>query len=283
MVLRRRLDHLAGLYLPADPHDPDAVPSVLINVAHPLSKQRFTAAHELGHHVRDKDVSLDQDTEWFARGEEQGTERERLAEAFAAWFLMPKRLVLSVLADLGLPADTLDAGGAYALSLALGTSYTATVQHLVDMSMLTGSRATSLLRLTPQTIKKDLGGMDVVTNAWRDVHRLTLTRDEARVTAQGGDAILVDAPEIPSSGYLWGVRAAVDGVVLVRDEYHAQDPDTLGGRGYHRFLFRVERAGEWEVALELRRPWQDAAVDTARVVILARPRYPSLRGLARVF
>lgn len=68
VVLRRRLDHLAGLYLPADPHDPDAIPSVLINVAHPLSKQRFTAAHELGHHVRDKNVSLNQDTEWFARG-----------------------------------------------------------------------------------------------------------------------------------------------------------------------------------------------------------------------
>jgi len=271
LVVRRRLDHLAGLYLPADLHDPDAVPSVLINVAHPASKQRFTAAHELGHHARDKNVSLDRDTEWLARGDAQGAERERLAEAFAAWFLMPQRLVLRLLADLGFQADTLDADGAYALSLALGTSYTATVRHLADMQEISTQRSEHLLRITPQTIKQEIGGLDVAANSWKDIHRLAVTQEEVRVTAQEGDVLLIDAPETPSSGYLWAVRTPADGVALIRDEYRAYDPDALGGRGQHRFLFRMEEAGEWDMVLELRRPWQHAAVDTARVVVIVYP------------
>jgi len=40
LVFRRRLDHLAGLYLPPDPQEGRDVPAVLINLAHPPSKQR---------------------------------------------------------------------------------------------------------------------------------------------------------------------------------------------------------------------------------------------------
>ncbi len=91
-VLRRRLDRLAGAYLTGDIVDGSA--GVLINVAHPLTKQRFTAAHELCHHRRDRHIALDEDTEWLSRGENGASDRERIAEAFASWFLMPKPLVM---------------------------------------------------------------------------------------------------------------------------------------------------------------------------------------------
>jgi Zn-dependent peptidase ImmA (M78 family) len=71
LVFRRRLDGVAGLYLPAKVAG--GVPGVLINVVHPATKQRFTAAHELWHHRRDRAVVLDIETEWMARGEDRHT------------------------------------------------------------------------------------------------------------------------------------------------------------------------------------------------------------------
>ncbi len=270
LVLRRRLDHLAGLYLPPDPRDGRDVPAVLVNVAHPPSKQRFTAAHELGHHRRDHDVSLDNDTEWLARGEAPASERERMAEAFAAWFLMPKRLVVATLAALDLHADALTADGVYALSLELGTSYAATVRHLADMNLLTTRRGEQLLRVAPQSIKRELGGLDVAADTRRDVHLFHVGRPDARVALLEGDALVLEAPEAPSSGYLWQVTPPA-GLALVRDEYRSTDA-ALGGRGWHRFLFRAETTGRWDVALELRRPWQQgAAAEVAHVTVVARP------------
>ena len=42
---------LEGVYIPAT--DEDDLPTVGINVNRPITRQRFTAAHELCHHFRD--------------------------------------------------------------------------------------------------------------------------------------------------------------------------------------------------------------------------------------
>src|SRR6266508_3092921 len=105
LVIRRRLYGVAGLYLPG--HAAGGPAGVLINVVHPPTKQRFTAAHELWHHRRDREAVLDADTEWIARGENRHSDRERLAEAFAAWFLMPRRLVRAVLDEIGISPSAL--------------------------------------------------------------------------------------------------------------------------------------------------------------------------------
>lgn len=272
LVLRRRLDHLAGLYLPPEPSEGRVVPAVLINVAHVPSRQRFTAAHELCHHLRDHTIILDSETELLTRGEIPASDRERIAEAFAAWFLMPKRLVLSSLATLGLQPATLSPEGAYALSLALGTSYAATVHHLADMRLLTTRRSEELVRVEPQAIKRAIGGLDAMVDAWKDVHLVQVGDPEMRVFALEGDVLIVQAPEVPSSGYLWQIPASTTGLALVRDEYREPGDSVLGGRGQHRFVFRVESAGSWDVALELRRPWQrDMAAETTRVHVTAQP------------
>src|SRR5205809_375622 len=83
VVIRRPLAGLAGLYLPSQDGNP---PGVILNAVHPLSKQRYTAAHELAHHRRDGQVVLDEDTEWMPRAAPALSERERIAEAFSAWF-----------------------------------------------------------------------------------------------------------------------------------------------------------------------------------------------------
>lgn len=270
LVMRQRLDHVAGVYLPAD--ETGGVPGVLINVAHPPSRQRFTAAHELAHHRRDHQATLDVDTEWIARGEDGTSDRERLAEAFAAWFLMPKRLVVATLAGLGLEAPRLQPAGAYALALELGTSYEATVRHLADMHLIVAAHRDRLLRSTPQAIKRELGAVDVMADSWKDTWVIRPSRPAWIVSALEGDAVIMELPAAPSSGYLWEAIALPDSLEFVRDEYRPEDEAALGGEGTHRFYFRVEGAGRRHVRLEMRRPWQRAApAEAVEVEITAAP------------
>jgi Zn-dependent peptidase ImmA (M78 family) len=69
------------------------------NIAHPLVRQRFTIAHELGHYVlHSSDSTLFIDEHYFAafrdRRSGDGTDaREREANSFAACLLMPAHLL----------------------------------------------------------------------------------------------------------------------------------------------------------------------------------------------
>ncbi len=272
VVMRQRLDGFAGMYIPADPAEGNA-PGVLINAAHPLSRQRFTAAHELAHHRRDRQLVLDRETGWAARGDDRASDVERFAEAFAAWFLMPKALVEAALDALGLRASQLTPEGAYTLSLELGTSFDATVYHLADMQVITRAHANRLQKSTPQAIKRALGASDILADAWKDVWLIRPTRPAWSVGALEGDAVVVEVSETPSSGYRWLPAPVPVGLALVRDEYRVLDEHALGGRGVHRFLFRVEAPGQQELLLEMRRPWQrGTAAETLRIPITAVPR-----------
>lgn len=271
-AMRRRLDGLAGLYIPAEPNG-DGLPGVLINAAHPLSKQRFTAAHELSHHRRDHAVVFDEDTEWFGRGGRPASDRERFAEAFAAWFLMPKRLVQATLTSLGLQANDLSPKDAYALSLELGTSYAATVHHLSNMGLISRSHRERLNRVQPRSIKQSLGVVEALADSWKNAWVLRgLTKLPIARTVQEGDAIVVEVPESPSSGYLWQPATVSPGLALIKEEYLADHPEQIGGKGLHRFLYRVDTSGQQRVELEMRRPWLNGPpVETWAAQIRANP------------
>lgn len=73
-------EKLEGVYIPASSEDDIAV--VGINANRPITRQRFTAAHELCHHFRDADKQIS-----CLIGSNK--EIERFAEAFAAAVLMP--------------------------------------------------------------------------------------------------------------------------------------------------------------------------------------------------
>jgi Zn-dependent peptidase ImmA (M78 family)/predicted secreted protein len=270
VVLRRRLDRMAGLYIPGDPRTgrPDGV---LINAAHPPSKQRYTAAHELAHHRRDRRAVLDKDTEWLGRGGEE-SEQERFAEAFAAWFLMPKDLVQRTLDRLELMPTSLDAGGAYALSLELGTSYRATVNHLGDIRLIGSAQRQHLLGVSPQTVKQSLGASDVAADAWKDIWLIGSSLNLHQIHPMEGDALVLALPEIPSSGYLWQAAELPSWLELVRDEYRVAPEEFVGGHGEHRFFIRVGGRGYQRVRFSMSRPWQpDAVAESFQLDIVAQP------------
>lgn len=72
---------LEGMYLPAQ--DDDDVPVVGINIKRPITRQRFTAAHELCHHIKDSRSSQVCDLG-------STSPVEKYADAFAAELLMPR-------------------------------------------------------------------------------------------------------------------------------------------------------------------------------------------------
>lgn len=274
LVMRQSLDRLSGAYLPASSTVGNR-PGVLINVAHPLSRQRYTAAHELWHHRRDSDLILDADTEWLARGEKGQSDRERLAEAFASWFLMPKRLVESMIDMLDMTAQSLDEQSVYGLALELGTSYAATVSQLHGLKLITATVRDRLLRTTPQTIKRTLGDVDAMSDSWKDIRLIGPRAQQRAVRAMEGDVVVLDMPEVPSSGYLWQPAELPEMVSLVRDEYRPLVPEILGGNGVHRFVFSVLQSGQNRIRLELGRPWQQGRMVEAQDIELVAEAKPA--------
>lgn len=80
-------EDLEGIYLV--PEDDNDVPFVGINSKRKITRQRFTAAHELCHHLKDCK------NEVCPKGEMRD-KIEQFAEKFAAELLMPRKLFLSV-------------------------------------------------------------------------------------------------------------------------------------------------------------------------------------------
>lgn len=76
----RNFNKLEGVYIPAQ--SADDIPIVGINVNRPITRQRFTAAHELCHHFRDADKQV-------ACPIGQKNASEYFADAFASAVLMP--------------------------------------------------------------------------------------------------------------------------------------------------------------------------------------------------
>src|SRR5262249_24200727 len=123
-LLFRRLGPLCGMYKRYG----DA-PGIMINAEHPLSLQRYTAAHEYGHHVLGHSASADEE-ERIERWPRDP--REVAVQAFAGEFLMPLHLVNYTLRTMGLPGKDLPLTSlqVYQLALDLGVSYRAAVTQL---------------------------------------------------------------------------------------------------------------------------------------------------------
>lgn len=90
-LLLRPLNGLLGAYLR------EPTPGILITTQRPLSIQRFTAAHELGHFYLDHKPSLDDENVLRRSPFQNGglpDLQELEANTFAAAFLMPRWLVM---------------------------------------------------------------------------------------------------------------------------------------------------------------------------------------------
>jgi Zn-dependent peptidase ImmA (M78 family)/predicted secreted protein len=253
------LDNLSGAYIPAMA-ETDERPGILVNAKHPRTRQRFTAAHELCHHLRDKEIELDQETEILPRSGAIRNDREAVAEAFAGWFLMPRQLVRRLMHDLAVP-ESPSPTDVYRLSLDLGTSYLATAAHFYSLGLVSRPRWKELARLAPKWIKHQLA-VHGPGDSWGDVWHVSDTeRGNRQITPRPGDEIVIELDELPSSGYLWTTPAG-GGFELTEFSFEQENSDTtdfvVGGHGRRRIVLRATEPGEYQLHMEMRRPWLPA-------------------------
>ncbi len=243
-----------GSYLP--PRATEGVAGILVNSQHPEPLRRFTLAHELCHHLRRDDPSIDLFTEdlEFKRHKD---DREKLAEAFAGYLLMPRRLVNHFLYGVLNAGATLTPDLAYQLSLLLGTTYRATIWQLVNLKILPIDKAREFQRVTPKEIKKGLGHYESHQDTWIVGQHLS----GMELSTTEGDVLQLELPETPSGGYRWKIDHGAVGDIMA-DEYvpGAWSQDTIGGRGLRRIRIRLTTLGRYTVLAMPARSWQRDAL-----------------------
>ncbi|MEV0478353.1 ImmA/IrrE family metallo-endopeptidase, partial [Streptomyces prunicolor] len=183
--IARPIPRLFGVYFAPR----DNGPAVLLNAGLDIVAQRHTAAHELGHHRAGHGTALDEELDrartW---GDGAWPDEEKVAEAFAAWFLMPLPAVQAALVQVGVRRPLVPEH-AYRIARILGTSYAGTVNHLHRLRMLSRAQKTEWLRVKPASIKAHLAGGAVPGKA--HVHVITSGAHGTTVRVDAGDLVIL--------------------------------------------------------------------------------------------
>lgn len=249
----RPLHNLYGAYM----REGDGA-GIVINSQHPFSLQRYTAAHEYGHHVLGHAASADDEERIYRRGGQ--SLHEVSAQSFAGEFLMPVQLVNYTLKTMGITGKRPNPGPrqVYQLALELGVSYGAAVTQLVAQGKLSVEAGQGLRKMSPLEIKTGLAGVRP-ENSWADVWLLDESQDGREIVARLRDEIHLLLRETPSTGYVWEpVDVAPEILELVDDHFESADADrgVVGADGLRHLFFRVVGPGAGRIRLERRRPWE---------------------------
>lgn len=181
---------------------------IVLNAGHPEYLQRYTCAHELGHHVLGHRSHLD-DRDDIIGDAPADRDDEHAAQMFAGNFLIPIQALNRVQRRLGIPRDQApSAAEVYALSRELDVSFSATAWQLVNLGRLSNRRASEIVRVGPAEAKNAMrpgphprgdnrAGLVVIDQGGRDVP----------VLVRPGDELRFRVPENASTGYLWKVGA----------------------------------------------------------------------------
>ncbi len=249
-VFFRPLKKVCGAYLPTD----GSVPAVLINSNMPLSRQRYTAAHEFGHlFLRHNVVSLDKVVAISFEERKNWSDEENIAETFAAFFLMPQGLVEASLRELH--ASVVTPETAYLLSLKMGTSYLATVNHLQTLKKLDYAQAAAFRKIQPKTIKV---GISPHIASRHDVWVLDEQWNGQPIYAAVEDTIVVRLAETPTSGYTWVWHRDPESLRVLQDGFADEPTEEIGGSRVRELVMEVSSdAHEERIDLERRQPWDN--------------------------
>jgi Zn-dependent peptidase ImmA (M78 family)/predicted secreted protein len=277
--LLRPLNGLLGVYLK------DPTPGVLITTQRPLSVQRFTAAHELGHFFLGHEPSLDDEgilrrSPFSAASAPQLREAE--ANAFAAAFLMPRWLIeWHCRRQNWTTAAFSNHTNLYQLSLRLGVSYEATCWTLQQYRLLTTAESNAARAHEPREFKTGLLA-DYHPNDYRgDVWLLTERDAGTRIDGSRNDLFVLRLAENSGAGYLWDFdQLQASGFAILRDAVESTDGDGIGGPVVRQVTASAENAGRGRVTLDERQPW-DSTESLHTLTLLYDLTGPEPEGLSR--
>ncbi len=176
---------------------------VLITTQRPPGLQRYTAAHEIGHWALEHahEVALDDEVCVFGAHPSQ---REQLAQLFAAHLLIPPPLAFSVLERIGVGGPGhVTAMQAYAFGREVGVSYDAGVRHLATLEIVSIPAMRELLRVRPIDLKTQLAHGRRPNDARADVWAIDERWNETSLSIHLHDEVVVSLPENRTTGYRW--------------------------------------------------------------------------------
>lgn len=258
-LMVRPLKGLLGAYIDTPS------PGILVTTERPLSIQRFTAAHELGHRLMAHRPSLDDEEQILRRGSvETLRQRDRLdnyqeaeADAFAAALMMPKWLIQLHCTRQGWRLHDLNRPHViYQLSLRLGASYEATARTLERHAMISSDTREALVAVPRKSLKAALLGEFAPKNYKADVWLVTERDQGGRIEGSRNDHLLFALTEKATSGYLWDlspIKAA--GFRTISDDRVAIETDTVGGVCSRRLLAAAAEEALGTLTLDHARPW----------------------------
>jgi Zn-dependent peptidase ImmA (M78 family) len=134
----RKFDNLEGIYIVPD--DSNDLPLVGINIDRPITRQRFTAAHEICHHIKDRKSQI-------CPLDGRKNTIEKFADKFAAELLMPSSEFFKI-SQLYVSKNHVDFDNIFAISDYFGVSFEASVYKLAyKFNLIKGD-------IEPATLKK---------------------------------------------------------------------------------------------------------------------------------
>jgi hypothetical protein len=253
-LLLRPLQGLLGAYLS------DPVPGVLVTTQRPMSIQRFTAAHELGHFSLRHQQSLDDESilrRMPMAGEPAGDFQEVEADAFAVGFMMPRWLILWHADRQGWTVSEFRRPSIiYQLALRIGASYEATCWTLVRHRFIQPPLARELLQTQPRALKAGLLESYRPHDYRGDVWLLTERDAGTRIDGSRNDLFVLRLEEHSGGGYLWDIdQLNASGFGIVRDELEAIDGEGVGDPVIRRVTAAPPDTYRGCMSLDERRPW----------------------------
>jgi len=270
------LGNLAGAYIPSpDEHSPAGI---LINKNLPIPKQRYSAAHEFCHFLRQDPVSYDTEAEMFSVEAYKRDPNERIAESFAATFLMPLPLLLRLLRELDITKDKIEPHHIYNMSLRLGCSYSATVNQLFVSKIISEVQFKRYQAIPPKMIKEQLGSEGLVSS-WNDIWVLSKKSQNQSFQPRPGDVLQISLDENPTTGFIWEDEVVVNESPLDEEQGDQREPlslrekscaatsshEVVGRGGQRKFVFQVNNTATVDLNFYHRQPWnRDSIVESVQ-------------------
>ncbi|RUU14168.1 ImmA/IrrE family metallo-endopeptidase [Mesorhizobium sp. USDA-HM6] len=279
-LLVRPLQGLLGAYL----NQP--TPGVLVTTQRPMSIQRFTAAHELGHFVLRHEPSLDDESilrRMPASSAPPGDLQEVEADAFASAFMLPRWLIGWHASRQGWTVDSFRRpSSVYQLALRIGASYEATCWTLAGNQLIDPRQARELLLSQPRELKAALLTTYRPENYRGDVWLLTEHDAGTRIDGSRNDLFVLRLKEHSGAGYLWDIdELKASGFAVVRDEVEAMDEATVGGPVIRRVTAQPYKSYRGQMALNHRRPWEPDEAPLSSLEVEFDLTGPEEEGLSR--
>lgn len=149
---------------------------ILLSSLRPVPRRAFTCAHELGHHCFGHGSTIDQLQE--DERPDAGKPEEVLANAFAAFFLMPSVGLRGAFAKRGWSMANATPQEIFTVASQFGVGYVTLINHLsYTLHEISAGRRSELVKWTPQRIRRQFLKEEYDTFILVDSHNEASTFD----------------------------------------------------------------------------------------------------------